>query len=61
MIDTLDKIQSIRGLVVEGTPDSLLKAIDGLDQLRQMILRDQVTVSLDVEASSVDPEFDQVW
>ena len=53
MEDYLDKIQPIRGLVVEGTPDSLNKAIDGLDQLREVIIRDQVTISFDDSCSVV--------
>ena len=32
MKDYLEKSQSSRGLVVEGIPDSLNKAFDGLDQ-----------------------------
>ena len=60
MEDCLDKIQSISGLVVEGTPDSLNKAIDGLDQLRQMILRDQLPIAFD-DSCSVDPAFDREW
>ena len=33
MKDYLDKIQTIKGLVVEETRDSMTKAIAGLDQL----------------------------
>jgi len=56
--DCISKIQAIKGLVVEGTQDSLNKAIEGLDQLHEMIIRDQVTISFD-DSCSVDSEFDR--
>ena len=36
-----EKIQSIRGLVTDGTANSLNKAIIAIDELRQMIIKDQ--------------------
>ena len=61
MEDYLDKIQSIRGLVVEGTSGSLNKAIKGLDQLKNRLseIRSQsllMTVVLWILVSSMERE-----
>jgi hypothetical protein len=58
--DCLRKIQSIKGLVADGAPASLRKAIEGLNQLHEMIIKDQVTISFD-DHCSVDLEFDEDW
>jgi len=58
--DCISKIQAIKGLVVEGTSDSLNKAIDAIDELRETVIQNQFTAALD-ETCSVDPEFDREW
>jgi len=58
--DHLRRIQAIKGLVADGTGGSLRKAIEGLNQLHEMIIKDQVTISFD-DHCSVDSEFDNDW
>ena len=58
--DCISKIQAIKGLVADGAPASLRRAIDALDHLQEMILRDQSTISFD-NSCSVDQEFDEEY
>jgi hypothetical protein len=48
-------VHSIKGLVDDGTADSLTKAIIGIDRLRRTVVQDQFLAALD-ETCSVDPD-----
>jgi hypothetical protein len=58
--DCLRKLQAIKGLAADSTADSLNKAIESIDELREMLIQNQFTAALD-ETCSVDPEFDREW
>jgi hypothetical protein len=58
--DCIGKVLVIKGLVADGSADSLNKAINAIDELREMLIQNQFTAALD-ETCSVDPEFDTEW
>jgi len=58
--DCIRRIQAIKGLVADGTADSLHRAIEGLDLIHAMIVKDLSTISYE-DSYSVDSEFDEQW
>ena len=55
--DCIGKVLVIKGLVADGSANSLNKAINAIDELREILIQNQFTAALD-ETCSVDREFD---
>jgi len=58
--DCISNIRTIKGLIADGSAGSLNKAIDSIDELREMLIQNQFTAALE-ETCSVDSEFDREW